>query len=126
MKDFCGKNGCYRIEKENDVEFLNVFLNSVKVYEEHNDKFIYVQVDKREIPDLVFELVEEEESDCLLTTGMDVQSFCADGVNEFVSSLLKSTDEIVYKEGLCEEVERLLNQEGAIWGIEPEIATQIQ
>ncbi len=124
MKDFCGKNGCYEIEKENDLEFLHVFLNSVKVYEEHNDKFVYVKADKREIPDISFELVEEEESECMLTTGMDVQSFCADGVNEFLAALLKSSDEILDRDGLYREVEQLLNQNGAVWGIEPDIAAQ--
>ena len=125
MRDFCGKNGCYEVEKEEDVEFLNVFLNSVKVYEEHDDKFVYVKADKREIPDIIFELVKEEDSDSLLTTGMDVQSFCADGVNEFVAALVGSSDKILERQGLYTAVERLLNQDGAIWGIEPDVAAEV-
>jgi hypothetical protein len=116
MRDFCGKNGCYQVDIEDNVEYVNVFLNSVKVLEGDSDQFMQVGADEREVPDVVFELVKEEDTDCMLTTGMEVPAFCADGVNEFLASLIQDSDKITDREGLYKEVQQLLNQDGAPWG----------
>lgn len=115
MRDFCGKNGCYQVDKDIDIEYINVFLNSVKILEEDGDEFVHVTADEREVPDIVFELVKEEGSDRLLTTGLEVPAFCADGVNEFLASIIKSPDKISNSEGLYEELQRLLNQDNTPW-----------
>lgn len=116
MRDFCGKNGCYQADIEDNVEYVNIYLNSVKVLEEDNDQFLNVAADEREVPDIIFELIKEEDSDCMLTTGMEVPAFCADGVNEFIASLVQNSDKIATRDGLYDEVQRLLNLEGAPWG----------
>jgi len=115
MRDYCGKSGCYQVDADINIEYVNVFLNSVKILEEHGDEFIHVTADQREIPDVVFELVKEEDSDSMLTTGLEVPAFCADGVNEFLASILKASEKISSREGLYEELNELLNQDNVPW-----------
>lgn len=115
MRDFCGKNGCYQVERDENIEYLKVYLNSVKVLEEDGADFVHSGDDDKQVPDIVFELIKEEDTDCMLTTGMEVPAFCADGVNEFVASILKESDKISESDGLYQQVEELLNQDNVPW-----------
>lgn len=116
MRDFCGKHGCYHVERDESIEYVKVYLNSVKVLEEDGNDFVYFATDERQVPDVVFELIKEEDTNSMLTTGMEVPAFCADGVNEFVASIVKESDKISDSEGLYQQVEQLLNQDDAPWG----------
>jgi hypothetical protein len=116
MKDFCGKHGCYQVEKDENIEYVKVYLNSVKVLAEEENDFVNFGADTRPVPDVIFELIKEEDTDCMLTTGMEVPAFCADGVNEFVAAIIKDSDKISESDGLYDQVEQLLNQDNAPWG----------
>lgn len=116
MKDFCGKHGCYKVETDENIEYVKVYLNSVKVLEEDGTDFINSDINEKQVPDIVFELIKEENTDCMLTTGMEVPAFCADGVNEFVASIVKESDRISDSRGLYQQVEQLLNQDNPPWG----------
>lgn len=115
MRDYCGKSGCYQVDSDVNLEYVNVFLNSVKILEENGNEFVQVSADQREVPDVVFELIKEEESDRMLTTGLEVPAFCADGVNEFLTSILKNSDKISNRDGLYDELKQLLDQENVPW-----------
>ena len=116
MKDFCGKHGCYQVERDANIEYVKVYLNSVKVFEEDGSNLSHFSAGEKQVPDVVFELIKEEDTDSMLTTGMEVPAFCADGVNEFVASIVKESDKISDGEGLYQQVEQLLNQDNAPWG----------
>jgi len=117
MNEYCGKNGCYEIEEGEhfDGEYLYIYLNSPVVYIYHGERSVRVIGGERPEPDVTFELFCADGE--MLTGRMEVESLFSEGVAEFVSELAGRRDEIGDKDGLIAVLERLLDQEGAVWGV---------
>ena len=122
MRDYCGKNGCYKVEKDeydSDQEILSVYLNSPVIYEGIDDgDFIRTTSENREEPEIEFVInkvsSDEGADDEYLVTSMNI-NVGLDGVNEFASEILNQNIDI--KDNLISAIKRLLDREGAAWGI---------
>ncbi|MBC8014233.1 MAG: hypothetical protein H7X79_00630 [Sporomusaceae bacterium] len=115
MKDFCGVNGCYDIEVFEDCEVVSVYVNRPIVYEgDGTGKYTRILPENRTGPDIEFVFEpSNEDGDCDISQ-FTVYSAGDDGVQAFVSMLMK--EKIDKKNGLIKAIETLLEQPGAIWG----------
>lgn len=115
MKDFSGINGCYDIETFEDSEVVSVYINSPIIYEDDKTgNFLRSLPENRTTPDIdcTFELPDEE-GICYISE-LTVYSIGADGIQDFVSTLMK--EDINTKDGFMTVVKTLLEQPGAVWG----------
>lgn len=119
MRDYCGKNGCYDLEEGDgdEQEILCVYLNSPVIYEEFDGEFRRVTAENRSDPDAEFiiENVSPNEGGEYIPTSMEVSGLGLNGVNEFVSALLKY--DIDDKDKLILAVKKLLDEDNVVWGI---------
>lgn len=119
MRDYCGKNGCYELEKvEDDEEVLGIYLNSPIVYDDLDGEFIRTTATNRDCPEVEFNIQDASrysDKEEHIVTSMEVSGLGMDGVNEFVSALLKH--DINDKDDLIFAVKHLLNKDDTVWGV---------
>jgi hypothetical protein len=114
FEEYNGKNGRYKVNREQGESTIEVFLRSVSSFVRERNEWKLSNIAERSDPDVLFRV--EINDGYWNVVSMEVTSFCMGGVNEFVSELTSTQRDLSQPDELLVVMQELLDQPDAAWG----------